>query len=70
MYGFTFTDIDFFICIFFRHTTTNTTVLRRFFRDHPGEPVPEANFLDFMVQGNINRGGHTDHPGWSPLHPD
>jgi len=25
------------------HTTT-TTVLRPFFRDHPGEPVPEENF--------------------------
>jgi len=26
----------------FHHTTT--TVLRTFFRDHPGEPVPEENF--------------------------
>jgi len=26
-------------------TTTHTkTVLRPFFRDHPGEPVPEENF--------------------------
>jgi len=24
--------------------TTITTVLRSFFRDHPGEPVPEENF--------------------------
>ena len=23
---------------------TTTTVLRPFFRDHPGEPVPEENF--------------------------
>jgi len=40
----------------------HTTVLRLFFRDHPGEPVPEENFLDFMVQGKIDRGRHTDHP--------
>jgi len=25
-------------------TTTTTTVLRPFFRDYPGEPVPEENF--------------------------
>jgi len=25
-------------------TTTTTTVLWPFFRDHPGEPVPEENF--------------------------
>jgi len=25
-------------------TTTTTTVLQPFFRDHPGEPVPEENF--------------------------
>jgi len=25
-------------------TTTTTTVLRPFFWDHPGEPVPEENF--------------------------
>jgi len=35
-----------------------------FYRDHPGEPVPEKNFwnLDFMVQGKINRGRHTKSP--------
>jgi len=27
-----------------------------------GEPVPEEKLLDFMVQGKINRGRHTDHP--------
>ena len=41
------------------HTTT-TTVLRPCFRDHPDEPVPEL--LDSVVQGEINRGRHTDHP--------
>jgi len=43
-------------------TTTTTTVLRPFFKDYPGEPVPEKKLLDFMVQGKINRGRHTDHP--------
>jgi len=42
--------------------TATTTVLRPFFRDYPGEPVPEEKLLDFMAQGNINRGRHTDHP--------
>jgi len=33
--------------------TQHTTVLQPFFRDHPGEPVPEEKLLDFMVQGKI-----------------
>jgi len=33
--------------------TTTTTVLRPFFGDHPGEPVPEEKVLDFMVQGKL-----------------
>jgi len=43
-------------------TTTTTTVLRPFFRDHPGEPVPEEKLLDFMEQGMINRNRHDNHP--------
>jgi len=39
-----------------------TTILWPFFRDHPGEPVPEEKLLDFMVQGKIYWGRHTDHP--------
>jgi len=39
-----------------------TTVLRPFFQNHLGEPVPEEKLVDFMVQGKINRGRHTDHP--------
>ena len=52
-------------------TTTTTTILRPFFRDHPGEPVPEENFwsLDFMVQGKINTGRH-QLASWAPLHLD
>jgi len=40
-----------------------TAILLPFFGDHPGEPVPEENssLLDFMAQGEINRGRHTDH---------
>jgi len=35
-------------------TNTHTTVLRLFFQDHPGEPVPEEIFFwTFMVQGKI-----------------
>jgi len=40
------------------NTTTTTTVLQPFFRDHPGEP---EKLLDFIVHGKINRGRHTDH---------
>jgi len=33
---------------------THTTVLRHFFGDYPGEPVPEEIFFwTFMVQGRI-----------------
>jgi len=35
---------------------TCTTILRPFFWDHLGEPVPEEHFLDFMVQGKIDIG--------------
>jgi len=31
--------------IWYNTTTTTTTILRLFFRDHPGEPVPEENFF-------------------------
>jgi len=37
-------------------TPHHTITVLWLFRDHPGEPV------DFMVQGEINRGRHTDHP--------
>jgi len=47
---------------FSRLTKTTTTVLWPFFREHPGEPEPEENFLDFMVQRKINRGRYTNHP--------
>jgi len=33
------------------HTTT--TVLRPFFQDHPGEPVPEENFWTLWCKGSL-----------------
>jgi len=43
-----------------------TTVLRPFFRDHLGEPVPEENFWTLWCKGR-----QTHWPsGWTPLHPD
>jgi len=45
-----------------------TTVLRPFFRDHPGA---RRELLDFMVQEKINRDRHTNNPaGRAPPHPD
>jgi len=41
---------------------STTIISRPFFRDHPGEPVPEENLWTYMVQGKINGGRHTDHP--------
>jgi len=32
---------------------THTTLLRRFFRDHTGEPVPEENFWTLWCQGRL-----------------
>jgi len=34
---------------FYNHTTI---VLRPFFRDHPGEPVPEENFWTLCAMEN------------------
>jgi len=39
-------------------TTTTTTVLRPFFRDHPGEPMPE-NFWTLRCKGKLTE---TDTP--------
>jgi len=33
--------------------TPHTTVLRLFFRDHPGEPVPEENFWTLWCKGRL-----------------
>jgi len=40
------------LSINFYHTTT-TTVLRPFFRDHPGELVPEENFWTLWCKGRL-----------------
>jgi len=34
-------------------TTTTTTILRPFFLDHPGEPVPEENFWTLWCKGRL-----------------
>jgi len=36
-----------------RQTTTTTTVLQPFFRDHPGEPVLEENFWTLWCKGRL-----------------
>jgi len=46
---------------FLANHLATTTVLRPFFRDHPGEPVQKRTSR-LVVQGKINRGRHTDHP--------
>jgi len=33
-----------FVLVIIVFIDTTTTILRPFFRDHPGEPVPEENF--------------------------
>ena len=50
----------FTICIY-AHTTT-ITVLWPFFLGQPGWAGARREHLDFMVQGKINSGTHTDHP--------
>jgi len=35
------------------HTHTHTTVSRPFFRDHPGEPVPEENLWTLWCKGRL-----------------
>jgi len=43
----------------------DTTVLRPFFPGLPGWAGARRNLLlDFMVQGKITWGRHTDHPAW------
>jgi len=46
-----------------------TTILWPFFRDHPGEQVPEK-LLDFMVQGKIKQRQTHRPSGWASLHPN
>jgi len=46
------------------HTTPHhtTPVLRPFFQNHPGEPVPKENFWTLWCKGRLTEGRHTDHP--------
>jgi len=36
-------------------TTTTTTILQPFFRDHPGELVPEENFWTLWCKGRLTQ---------------
>jgi len=50
------TDLNVFhqvIVLFFLHHTTTTTILRPFFQDHLGEPVPEDNFWTLCCKGRL-----------------
>jgi len=38
-------------------STTTTTVLQPFFRDHPGEPVPEENFWTLWFKERLTEAG-------------
>jgi len=42
------------------HRHTHTTILRPFFRDHPGELVPEENFWTLWCQRRLTE-ADTDH---------
>ena len=39
------------------YTHTRTTILRPFFWDHPGEPVPEENFWTLWCKGILTEAG-------------
>jgi len=51
----------------YHHRTT--TVLWPFFRDQPGEPVPEENFWTLWCKGRLYMNFYSP-SGWAPLHPD
>ena len=40
-------------CMKRKNKKNTTTVLRPFFRDHPGEPVPEENFWTLWCKGRL-----------------
>jgi len=45
-----------------------TTVLWPFFRDHPGDLVPEENFWTLWCKGRLTEADTLTR--WAPLHPD
>ena len=45
----------------FHRLHTHTTILRPFFRDHPGEPVPEEDFWTLWCKGRLTE-ADIDHP--------
>ena len=51
------------------HHYHTTTVLRPFFRDHRGQPVPEENFWTLWCKGRLTE-ANTPTIRWALLHPD
>ena len=49
------------ICHYMKTTTPHHNHFTAFFRGPPGWTDARRELLDFMVQGKINRGRHTDH---------
>jgi len=47
-------------------TTTTTTILRPFFWDHPGEPVPEENICTLWCKGRLTEATPTIQLGATP----
>jgi len=50
--------VSWYVCLHHHHTTT---ILRPFFRDHPGETVPEENFSTLWCKGRLTE-ADTGHP--------
>ena len=46
-------DFHFLLSAIVKNVNHPTTVLRPFFRDHPGEPVPEENFWTLWCKGRL-----------------
>jgi len=46
----------------YHHTTT--TILWPFFRDHPGEPVPEENLWTLWCKERLTEADTHDYPAW------
>jgi len=41
--------------MYYNHNRFTTTILRPFFRDHPGEPVPEENLWTLWCKGRLTQ---------------
>ena len=55
-------EVLWFHCLAHTHTHTHTQPFYGPFPGPPGSAGARRELLNFMVQGKINRGRHTDHP--------